>query len=639
MDLRSQDRAGVPRQVWIAPIYDVVSWTVSILFASYLRYQVISNLEVHWNDVLVGVGVCFIFQLGLGAIFIYRNRWRIGSFEEVVTVAGVIIGVGFILAIASTLSIRSGVSYGAVLAATVFTLALALGGRAMYRLVTVSVGARPSGLVFGRAIVFGAGDAGIQVVEALLGTHTASFRPVVLLDDDPMKRNLRIRSLSVVGDRNDIGKTASRFRATILVIAVTNVDATNIMDLAERAKDADLEVRILPPLAEIFAGKIRISDLRPLTVEDLLGRSEIDTNVQEITNCLEGKRVLVTGAGGSIGSELCRQISRFSPSLLIMLERDESALHEVQLTIEGRALLDTRNLVICDIRDAEALNRVFDEHQPDVVFHAAALKHLPLLEMWPAEALKTNVWGSINVLEAAHRCGVSTFVNISTDKAVDPVSVLGYSKRLAERLTASFEEGEYISVRFGNVLSSRGSFLPAFRKQVADGGPITVTHPDVTRYFMTISEAVQLTLQAAARGSGGEVLVLEMGQPVRIYDVAKQLAGGAPVPIDIVFTGLRPGEKLHEDLLGVRETHLRKVHSSITSCSVPPISAKVCWSIEADVPPDLVREALKTVSLAETEIMNWLIGGNDSETGDSSLADDSAPSLKSVRDTQPVAHG
>jgi FlaA1/EpsC-like NDP-sugar epimerase len=584
----------------VTPIYDVVSWAIAILFASFLRYRVASNMTVHWRYVLIGIGVCVISQLLVGAIFIYRHRWRIGSFEEVVTVAAVVVSVGVILGIVSAVFIRSGVSYGAVIAATLFALVLALSGRATYRLVTVATGMGPSNVSSDRAIVFGAGDAGIQVIEALLASETPPFLPVVLLDDDPSKRHLRIRSLSVVGNRDDIGKVAERFKATMLVIAIANVDAVDILEVAERARDAGLEVRILPPLSEMFAGKVRVGDIRSLTVEDLMGRREIDTNVEEIGDYLKDKRVLVTGAGGSIGSELCRQITRFSPASLIMLERDESALHEVQLAIEGRALLDTRNLVVCDIRDAEALNRVFDEHRPDVVFHAAALKHLSLLEMWPAEALKTNVWGSINVLEASHNHGVEIFVNISTDKAADPISVLGYSKRLAERLTASYHDGAFISVRFGNVLNSRGSFLPAFRKQVAVGGPITVTDPRVTRFIMTISEAVQLTLQAAACGKGGEVLVLEMGQPVRITDVAKQLVEELATPIEIVFTGLRPGEKLHESLFGVGDADPRMIHSSITSCSVPPIPAAICWRIDANASPEQVKEAMKTLNLTES---------------------------------------
>jgi FlaA1/EpsC-like NDP-sugar epimerase len=279
---------------------------------------------------------------------------------------------------------------------------------------------------------------------------------------------------------------------------------------------------------------------------------------------------------------LCRQIIRFAPADLIMLDRDDSGLHEVQLSIEGRAMLDSRSLVVCDIRDESALASVFAEHRPEVVFHAAALKHLPLLEMWPAEAVKTNVFGTQNLIDAAKQAGVAKFVNISTDKAANPTSVLGYSKRVAERLTAEAGNdgnGAYMSVRFGNVLGSRGSVLTTFRQQIEAGGPVTVTDPEVTRYFMTVEEAVQLVIQAGAIGDNGDALVLDMGEPVRIADVARQLVAQAPRPVEIVYTGLRPGEKLHEDLLGTGEADLRPRHPLISHVPVPTMGMQEVSSV------------------------------------------------------------
>jgi FlaA1/EpsC-like NDP-sugar epimerase len=284
--------------------------------------------------------------------------------------------------------------------------------------------------------------------------------------------------------------------------------------------------------------------------------------------------VLVTGAGGSVGSELCRQVDRFQPAELMMLDRDESALHAVQLSLSGRALLDSPNLILADLRDAAGIKAIFAERRPEVVFHAAALKHLPLLESYPGEAVKSNVWGTQTVLEASADAGVERFVNISTDKAANPTSVLGYSKRITERLTAhasTVADGTYLSVRFGNVLGSRGSVLTAFAAQIAEGGPLTVTHPDVTRYFMTVQEAVQLVIQAAAIGREGEALVLEMGEPVRIAQVARQMGEQAGRPVEIVYTGLRPGEKLHEELFGVGEDDQRPLHPMISHVSVPPL--------------------------------------------------------------------
>jgi FlaA1/EpsC-like NDP-sugar epimerase len=312
-----------------------------------------------------------------------------------------------------------------------------------------------------------------------------------------------------------------------------------------------------------------------VTHADLLGRHEVDTDVDSIAGYVTGKRVLVTGAGGSIGSELSRQLYRFAPASLVLLDRDESALHAVQLSIEGRALLDSRNLVVCDIRDEDRVRQVFAEHQPEVVFHAAALKHLPLLQMHPAEALKTNVWGTQVLVDAALETGVERFVNISTDKAADPSSVLGYSKRLAERLTAAAADrgdGIFLSVRFGNVLGSRGSVLMAFASQIEAGGPVTVTDPEVTRYFMTVEEAVQLVIQAGAVGRDGEALVLDMGEPVCIDDVARRLIAEADRPIEVVYTGLRDGEKLHEVLFGSGEDGTSPIHPRISHVPVPPLA-------------------------------------------------------------------
>jgi FlaA1/EpsC-like NDP-sugar epimerase len=305
---------------------------------------------------------------------------------------------------------------------------------------------------------------------------------------------------------------------------------------------------------------------------------------------LAGKRVLVTGAGGSIGSELCRQIHRLGPARLGMLDRDESALHALQLSIDGRGLLSTRDLILADIREASCLERIFTDFRPDVVFHAAALKHLPMLEMYPDEGLKTNVQGTANVLAAAGAAGASVVVNISTDKAADPTSVLGRTKRCAEHLTAQAAldyPGRYVSVRFGNVLGSRGSVLTAFAEQIRQGGPVTVTDPGVTRYFMTVAEAVQLVLQAGALGGDGEVMVLDMGTPVSIRDVAEGLIAMSGRPIAIEYTGLRPGEKLHEVLSGAWEELQPTAHPLISHTQVPPLNLD---QVLADPPVDL-REA------------------------------------------------
>jgi FlaA1/EpsC-like NDP-sugar epimerase len=341
-------------------------------------------------------------------------------------------------------------------------------------------------------------------------------------------------------------------------------------------------------------GEVLLADVRDINVEDLLGRHEIDIDVAGIADYLSGRVVLVTGAGGSIGSELSRQIARFGPAKLYLLDHDETALHSVELALYGRALLTHETSVLADIRDAVRVREVFEQVRPDVVFHAAALKHLPVLERHPEEAVKSNVWGTWNVLEAAIAVGTRHVVNISTDKAADPTSVLGYSKRISERLTAwvaDTEELDYLSVRFGNVLGSRGSVVTTFQDQISRGAPITVTDPRVTRFFMTVSEACQLVIQAASRPHRGATLVLDMGEAVSIEELARTLAAHAGRPAVITYSGLRPGEKLHESLFAESEDPRPSAHPRVSAVDVPPLSPLTVLSIgqDGDYRGDLVR--------------------------------------------------
>ena len=361
----------------------------------------------------------------------------------------------------------------------------------------------------------------------------------------------------------------------------------------------------MPPVDQLF-GNIKAADIRPVAYQDLLGRqpAAIDTSV--ISSYITGRRVLVTGAGGSIGSEICRQLTKFGPSDLFMLDRDESGLHGTQLSIEGRALLEDSHLVLADIRDRVRVDEIFASIRPDVVFHTAALKHLPLLEMYPDEGWKTNVGGTLNLLDAAGRHGVTRFVNVSTDKAAAPTSVLGWTKRITERLAAhanSLSSTKFVSVRFGNVLGSNGSVLKSFEAQAATGGPITVTHPDISRFFMTVEEASRLTIHAGAIGQPGEIMILDMGQPVKIVDVAQRFANQHKPPLEIVFTGLRQNEKLHEDLVSSDEVGVIKSHPLITHVDAPPL-APVESMLRGPVPhiDAMVELALTPVVLPKSEV-------------------------------------
>ena len=553
--------------------YDAAAWVAGLFFAAWATGAVPENAGCPTCIGGSALGICAL-SVGSGLLSgLYRGRYQRGSLEEVLSVSTA----GTVMLLALTLV------NGLLAAGRQVPLLSMLGGgliavpAIMVARHVLCAARQPHRARAGagvKVIVFGAGDAGTMLISRLLAEPNAIYRPAAILDDDPDKRRLRIRGIPVLGDRTRLAEVAAKTGATVLVIAIVRPGGTAIRDLTALAEQCGLVPKVVPTISELLSGSARIEGVRDPRISDLLGRRPIRTDVEGIAGYFSGKRILVTGAGGSIGSELCRQLHRFGPAELIMLDRDESALHAVQLTLRGRALLDSDETVLADIRDPRRIREVFERFRPQIVFHAAALKHLPLLERYPAEAVLSNVLGTQTVLETAAACGAESFVNISTDKAADPVSILGYSKRIAERLTAHMAcqaDGNYLSVRFGNVLGSRGSVLGTLSAQVEAGGPLTVTHPEVARYFMTADEAVQLVLQAAVIGGSGEVLILDMGEPVRIADIARRLSTRSKRPVDILYTGLRPGEKLTEDLLGADEVDYRPRHPLIRHAKVTPL--------------------------------------------------------------------
>lgn len=565
----------------VIPTFDSVSIAGTYLAFTLLRYDGPIPSGV-WTKLALLTVVAIVATVGIGgSLKLYQGRNVIASVDETIQLASIITLSTVLTQVVNIAGPGALVARTVPFAAGFASLALMVLIRASWRRLAhaaLYLDASDRSPV----VVLGGGSAGRELIRSMRMSTDSPYTPIALLDDDPWKRHLRVEGVAVQGTLRDLEDVVTDTGVRTVVVAIPSASPEMLSDLASRAKLLGTDLKVLPDVAALFGTRISIRDIRDINTEDLLGRGAVDTDLAAIAGFLHDKRVLVTGAGGSIGAELSRQISLWEPAELMLLDRDESALHGAQLAIYGHGLLDTKEVILCDIRDAHALKRIFDDRRPEVVFHAAALKHLPMLEQYPLEAVKTNVLGTINVLEASKAVGVERFVNISTDKAADPTSVLGLSKRVAERVTASVAQdasGTYMSVRFGNVLGSRGSVLTAWASQIAQGGPVTVTDPDVTRYFMTIHEACQLVLQAGAIGRDAEVMVLDMGEPVKLVDVAHQLITQSGRDIAIKYTGLRPGEKMHEILIAGTEADSRPLHDLITHVDVPPIHRdQICRS-------------------------------------------------------------
>ena len=552
-------------------LFDFTCWFVAAHLAAALRFDFTPTLDVVAGAAVLGA-VMGVYQIVAGYfIHLYRGRYKFGSFDEVRGVVASVALVGLSTEAALLLVGDGSIPRSTPIIATGLALIAMLAGRFLVRWWRERRRATHEGKP---TIVFGAGEAAEQLVKAMLLDARADYDPVAILDDDRSKRRLRLSGVPVSGTTADIAKVAQQTGATVLVVAITQVDSQKLLEWDREARAAGMTMRVIPSTKDIVGGAVKLGDTSEVTEEDLLGRRPIQTDESGIGQMLAGRRVLITGAGGSIGSELARQVHRYGPAYLGLLDRDESALHAVQMSIHGKAMLDSDDIILADIRDLDRLRRVMEYVRPSVVFHAAALKHMPLLERAPDEAYKTNVLGTRNVLQAAREYDVQVFINISTDKAANPENVLGYSKKTTERLTAGMSAptgGRYLSVRFGNVLGSRGSVLTAFRAQIASGGPVTVTDPEVTLFFMTIPEACHLVLQAATIGDDSETLILDMGEPVKIDDVAHYMVQQSGRDIKIVYTGLRPGEKMHEELIGEDEQGERPRHPLVTHVRVKPL--------------------------------------------------------------------
>jgi len=421
-----------------------------------------------------------------------------------------------------------------------------------------------------RTLIIGAGAAGRMLARQMHESRAVDCELKGFVDDDFTMHQLKVSGLRVLGSIKDLEEITNDLDINHIVIAMPSTDRERIKEIVEAAKSVCQNVQILPMIEDIALGNVSVNQVRDVSIEDLLGRDPIELDMGSISDTLTDKTILVTGAGGSIGSEICRQVAKFKPKHLILLGHGENSIYTIEMELR-QPYIDEFNIIteIADVQDADRMMDVMEKHHPDVVYHAAAHKHVPLMERNPQEAVKNNVMGTKNVAEAADAHGVGNFVMVSTDKAVNPTSVMGATKRMAEMIVQHMDSKSrtrFVAVRFGNVLGSRGSVIPLFKKQIQKGGPVTVTHPEMNRYFMTIPEASRLVIQAGSLAKGGEIFVLDMGEPVKIVDLAEnliKLSGYSVEDIGVEFTGLRPGEKMYEELLGDDEVHDEQIWPKI----------------------------------------------------------------------------
>lgn len=545
---------------------DFICWFIALPLGIWLR------LEGNWyqENLLSILSFTFIsaivFLVVSTVLSLYNNKSYLASFDEVVALGISSLVSGLLLLIIQLVFKFPGIprsvpviSTGAALILHLFVRGLA---RNLYEIrnVNLSSANKP-------CLIYGAGRAGEHISRQVIA-NGAQYSLLGFIDDDPSKVKNKINGKKVLGSLKELDEILQSSPIELILVAIQNLSSKKLETLEIAARENNCKVKIIPSLSELLEGPIRLSSMNEVREEDLLSRQTHRHIDHRFQNFIKQKKILITGAGGSIGSEVARQLSVFQSTEVFLLDRDESGLLETALSINNNANLRDNNIILADIRDSERIKSIFSSLRFDIVIHAAALKHLNLLERYPEEALKTNYLGSKNVIDSALSNGIPYFVNISTDKAADPISVLGESKLKVEQYVSKIAPGDtfnrkYISVRFGNVLGSKGSFLNTFRKQIDSGGPITVSHPEVSRFMMSISEAVQLVLQSLIEGEHGEILVLDMGKPIKILDVAKRMIDNSGKPIEIVFTGLSPGEKLREVLIAQDETFTRSKDTPI----------------------------------------------------------------------------
>lgn len=558
-------------------IYDILSVIVAMYFALLLRFD-FSFFSIPENYVFIVQSA--IIPSVLGTLFIYwlfrlySSLWTYAGANELINIigAGIISGFSnFLLVMVMNRDVITPLPRSYYPLYTVILTGLSFGCRYGYRFVRMMLRKRVSEEKKKRVLIVGAGQAGNELIREIHNSEYLQLNVVGVIDDNPNKIGNYIHGVKVVGDSSTIVRNAKELNVEEIIIAIPSASVAQLKDILEICKQTGCELKRLPGMYQLVNGEVSVAKLRDVDVNDLLGRDPIQVDLNSIMGYVSGKVVLVTGGGGSIGSELCRQIAAHNPKQLIIVDIYENNAYDIQNELRNNYPYLNLVVLIASVRNTKRIDQIFETYKPDIVYHAAAHKHVPLMEDSPNEAVKNNVLGTWKVVQAADKWNVRRFVMISTDKAVNPTNVMGATKRICEMIIQTYDKHsntEFVAVRFGNVLGSNGSVIPLFKKQIAEGGPVTVTHPDIIRYFMTIPEAVSLVLQAGAYAKGGEIFVLDMGEPVKIVDLAKNLillSGHKPnEDIMIKFTGLRPGEKLYEELLmdeeGMQDTENKMIH-------------------------------------------------------------------------------
>ena len=560
-------------RILILAFFDILSIVIASLLALWIRFDFrqIPTAFLHTATYYLPLD-CLIVVAVFAITGLYTSVWRYASIPELISVIGACVGADLIIyAYKHSMLLPMPRSYWFIFLA--FLIFLTCGVRYSYRIGRAILHSLPNKNRSKNTMIVGAGDAAHLLIDEMSRSEDYDdVRLCCIIDDDRQKKGSRIRGIPIVGNRHLIADSAEKYQIEQIIIAMPSAGKEEIAKIVTECQKTSAEIKILPSVYATLNEKEGIAQaVRPIKYEDFLGRDQIIVNNQEIADNLTGKTILVTGGGGSIGSELCRQIASAQPKLLIIFDIYENNAYDIQQELYRNYPELNLQTIIGSVRDYDRLELVFKEFHPDQVYHAAAHKHVPLMEVSPNEAIKNNCLGTLNTVKLADKYGVKKFVLVSTDKAVRPTNIMGASKRICEMIVQTYNKKsktDYVAVRFGNVLGSNGSVIPLFLKQIDNGGPVTVTHRDITRYFMTIPEAVSLILQAAVYAEGGEIFVLDMGKPVRIFDLAKKIIrykGLEPgKDIEIKITGLRPGEKLYEEMLmdeeGLKETPNKLIH-------------------------------------------------------------------------------